>query len=104
MPLGEALLGVSRRLPLSAIPEDNGAAAIFALGARPFKIAIFQRVFLDVDGQPLFAGHQAWSTRHRPAPHHPVQPKPQLLIPTARALLLSRIVVHSASGCRDPQW
>ena len=67
MALGIAFVGVTHRRPGAAIPDDDGAAAIFALGDRALEIAIGERVVLHMHGEPLVARHQARAPCHRPA-------------------------------------
>jgi hypothetical protein len=44
---------VALRFPGAAIPYDDGAAAVLALGNRSFEGAVFERVVLDLDGEAL---------------------------------------------------
>ena len=52
-------VGAFVRSPPSAIPEHDGAAAVFALRDDPFEVAVFERVILDLNGEVFFAGHES---------------------------------------------
>ena len=56
MALGEALVRVADRRPCPPVPDDDGAAAIFALGDRALEVGVFERMVLDCDREPLLAG------------------------------------------------
>ena len=55
------------------INRTVGAAAIFALGDRPFEVAIFQRVVLDLDSEALVVRIERGPPRHRPGFEHAVE-------------------------------
>src|SRR5258708_37153932 len=63
---------VVRRLPGAVIPQEDGAAAILALGDDAFEPAIVERMVLDMHGQALLAGVEARSLGNRPALQDPV--------------------------------
>ncbi len=49
---------VALGLPVAAIPQHHRAAAVLALGDRPFEVAVVQRVVLDLHGEALVGGVQ----------------------------------------------
>src|SRR6185503_13561593 len=57
---------VADRLPLAAIPEQDGSGAVLALGNGPFEGAVFDRVVFDLHGEPLLARVQAGAFGHGP--------------------------------------
>src|SRR5674476_407496 len=63
---------VDLRYPGALVPDDDRAAAIFALGNGALERRIVDRVILDMHGQPLFMRIEARAARHRPAPQYAV--------------------------------
>ncbi len=99
MPLGIAFLGVVDRRPSPAIPDDHGAAAIFALGDGAFEAAIVQRMVLDMDRQALLARNQARPLGHGPALEHPIHLQPQIVMQPAGGVFLDDEAVASGGLC-----
>ena len=62
-----ALRRVVERFPCPAVPKEDGATAVFALGDDTFKIAVLDGMVFDVNGQSLFAGDERRSLGDRPA-------------------------------------
>jgi hypothetical protein len=88
-PLAVRRLGVRiKRDPGSAIPQHDGSAAIFALGNDPFELAIIERVVFDMDGEPLLPRVEARSLRHRPALQNAVELEAEIIMQSARGMLL----------------
>ena len=58
MALGEALVRIADRRPGSAVPDEDGPAAILALRNCPFEPAVFERMILDFDREPLLSGDE----------------------------------------------
>src|SRR5215472_16954450 len=56
-------IGIERR-PAAAIPDHRGAGAILALGDDSFEAAIFERMVLDMNREPLFSGIGTRPFRH----------------------------------------
>src|SRR5262245_33332021 len=54
------------RHPEPAVPEHDGAAAVFAFGDRSFKVAIIQGMVFHLHGQSLVAGIARGSFGDRP--------------------------------------
>ncbi len=46
----QAFVGIPERRPRSIVPDDDRAAAVFALGDRALEIGIFERMVFDGDG------------------------------------------------------
>src|SRR3984893_13850987 len=75
-------------LPISAAPELNRPAAIFALGDRSLEVPIIERVILDLDREPLIMGIERWPAGHGPRFKDPVELKPKIVMqPRCRMLL-----------------
>ena len=56
-PFGKAASAIiALGLPIAAVPELHGAAAILALGNRAFEIAVVERMILDLDRQAFVRG------------------------------------------------
>src|SRR5436190_2178518 len=55
------------RGPDTAVPQQDGAAAILALRDDALEAAIIERMVLDMDREPLFARIEARPLRDRPA-------------------------------------
>ena len=59
MALLHALVRIVFRRPGAAVPDHHGAAAVLALRDGAFEFVVFDRMILDVDGEPLVARHEA---------------------------------------------
>ena len=66
----------------------TGSGAILALGNGAFEIRIVERVILDGDRQPLFAGHKARPARHRPALQRAVDLEAEVVVQPSRVVFL----------------
>src|SRR5688500_5861078 len=65
--LAQGLVGVALvGSPEPAIPQHDCAAAVFSLGDRPFKIAVVERMILNLDGEALVAGIEGRPFGDRP--------------------------------------
>src|SRR5262249_13884084 len=85
-------------MPRSTIPDQHGAAAIFPLRDGSLESVVFNRVVLDVDGETLFAGDQAWPARDRPALHHAVQLHAQIVMQPTRGMFLYDVAASLAAA------
>ncbi len=85
----QAFVRIADRRPRAPIPNDDGAAAVFAFGDRSFKIGVFQRVVFDGDREPLFAGDQARAPSHRPTLQNAVQRQAEIVVQPGRVVLLN---------------
>ena len=90
----EVALGVSRmrvgieRGPAAAIPDHRRPGAVLPGGNDALEPAIFERMVLDMDRQPLFRGVGARTLRHRPALQDAVELEPEIVMQPARGVLL----------------
>ena len=84
----QAFVRIVERLPGAAVPQHDGAAAILALRDGAFEAAIFERVVLGVDGEPLLRRIEARPARHRPAFQDAVELKPEIVVEARRGVLL----------------
>ncbi len=55
MTLGIPFVRIADGLPRAAVPDHDGAAAIFALRDGALEAVVVDRMILDMDGEPLFA-------------------------------------------------
>ena len=99
--LGQRLLGrPAFGLPIAAIPELDGSAAILAFGNRAFEIAIIERMVLDLDRQALVMRIERGPSRHRPGLEHAVEFEPKIVMEPRRIVLLD----HEARPIRRPAF
>ncbi|MBB4482288.1 hypothetical protein GGE46_004901 [Rhizobium etli] len=89
--LEKGLLGArsSLRLPITAIPQHDCAAAILAFRNRTFEIAIIEWMVLDLDRQALVVWIERWTLGDGPALEHAVELEPQVVVQTCRIVLLN---------------
>jgi hypothetical protein len=97
MTLLVALVRVALGVPMAAVPDHHGAAAILSLRDRALEAVVFDRMILDMDREPLLAGNEARTARHRPALHHAVELEPQIIMQAARGVLLNDEAIALAS-------
>src|SRR5690606_3009881 len=91
MALGIAFLGIAKGRPRAPVPEDDRAPSVLALRDGAFEIAIVERMILDMDGETLLAGNQAWALGDRPALERAVHLEAQIVVQAARRVLLDQI-------------
>src|ERR1019366_6238865 len=91
MAFGVAFVRVASRLPTAAIPDHDRAATVLTLGDRALERVVFDRMILDMDGQPLLTRHQARSAGDGPAFHHAVELQAQIVVQAASGMLLDDI-------------
>src|ERR1700730_7933740 len=85
------LVGIAHRMPMAAIPDHDGPAAVLALGNRALERVVFDRVILDVDCQALVARNQARPAGHGPALHHAVKLESKVVVQPTGGMLLDDI-------------
>ncbi len=97
MPFLQSLVRIAFRMPLPAIPDHHGTAAIFALRDAPFELVVFNRVVLDVNGKTLLARNEARPARDRPALHDAVEFQPQVVMQPPGGMFLDHVAIALAS-------
>ena len=75
-------------LPISAVPELNRPAAIFALGDRSLEVPIVERVILDLNREPLVMGIERWPAGHSPRFKDTIELKPKIVMQPRCGMLL----------------
>src|SRR5262245_50618531 len=80
--------GLLVRRPEAAIPEHNGATAVFALGNRPLEVAVVERMVLDLDRQSFVARIAGGPLGYRPGLEYPVVLEAQVVVQAGRCVLL----------------
>ena len=80
----ESFVRLFKRLPDPAIPHDNGAGPVVALGNDAFEVAVLERVVLDFDGQALVRRVGGRSFGNGPGFEHPVHLQPQIPVQARR--------------------
>jgi hypothetical protein len=91
VPLAIAELGIELRRPGALVPHHHRAGAIFALRDHALEVAIFQRMVLDMDREPLLVGDEARPFRHGPALEDAVQLQAEIVVHPARGVLLDDV-------------
>ena len=81
-------------LPFAEIPEHDGSAAVLAFGDGALKIAIFDRVIFDLDGETLVGGEVAGALCDGPAFQDAIPGKTEVVV-EAR----SRVLLHDEGQC-----
>ena len=94
---GEIAVGVAGRLPGSVIPKHDGAAAILPLRDGSLKVAVIQRMILDLHRQRLSSGFMTGPVRHRPALENAIQLQPKIVVKPGRLVLLDQIGLTATS-------
>ena len=85
-------------MPSAAVPDHDGAAAIFSLRDGALESVVLDGMVLDVDRKPLLARDEAWAARHRPALHDAVKLEPQVIMQPPRRVLLDDELIALRSG------
>jgi hypothetical protein len=75
-------------LPISAVPELNRPAAIFAVGDRSLEVPIIERVILDLDREPLIVGIERRAARHSPRFKDTIELKSKIVMQLRCRMLL----------------
>ncbi len=74
--------------PGAAVPQLDGAAAVFSARNGPLEITVVERVILDLDGQAFLRRVQGGPSRHRPRFEDPVELESQIVVQAPRGVLL----------------
>ncbi len=87
--LGIALCRIALRPPESAVPDHDGAPAIFPFRNDPFEIAIIDGVIFDMDGKALDLRIEARPFRDSPAFVNAVEFETEVVMKPARSVFLN---------------
>src|SRR5690606_33383481 len=79
---------VAYRFPAALIPQHDGTAAIFAFRNDAFETAIFQRMVLGADGEPLVGGVGGGAPGDRPALEDAVELEAEIIVQPRGVVLL----------------
>ena len=82
-------LGVALGVPVTAVPDDHGAAAVLALRDRPLEFGVLDGVILDVDGEALIGGVEARTLGDRPAQQDAVELEAKVVMQARGGVLLN---------------
>src|SRR3954447_20964597 len=96
MALLEASMRITLGLPPATVPDQHGAAAIFAFRDGAFELVVFDRMVFDLHREPLLARHQTRAPRRRPALHHAVEFEPQIVVQPGGSVFLDDELVALA--------
>ena len=83
------------RLPITAVPQHDRAAAILTLGNRPFEVAVIERMIFDLDRKPLVMGIERRPFGDSPGFENAIQLEPQIVVEAGGVVLLND---ESATG------
>jgi hypothetical protein len=83
---------IAFRMPAAAIPDHDRAGAI-TLRYRALELVVVDRMVLDLDREALLGWIKAGPAGYRPALHDPVELEPQIIMETARRMLLDHITM-----------
>src|SRR5690606_24170368 len=86
--LREALVGIGLGHPVAAVPDDDGARAVLALGNHAFERRVLERMILGLHREPALARIEARPLRHGPALQHAVVLEPEVIVEPPRVVLL----------------
>ena len=100
--LGQLLVRVAVGRPAAAIPDDDAAGAVLALGDAALELGVVERVVLDVHGEALVVGRQARAPGDGPALQHAIELEAQIVMQPARGVLVhdEQIARSCAAACR----
>ena len=96
----ERLVRVFERDPDAAVPHDRLAGAVVALGDHAFEVGVLDGMVLDLHGEPLLAGIERRTFRHRPRAQHAAVLEPQVVVEAARRVLLDAEEARMRPGRR----
>src|SRR5215467_12853643 len=99
-----ARVRVALRVPAAAIPDHDGAAAIFPLRDGSLEGVVFDRMIFHVDGKAFFARHETRAAGDRPTLHHPVELEPQVIMQTPGGVLLDDELISLGSMRAPPRF
>src|SRR5262245_43841726 len=76
------------RHPEAPVPQHDGAATIFALRNRAFKVAVVEWMILDLDGQAPIAWIERRPLRDGPGLENAIDLQPQIVVKPGGSMLL----------------
>jgi hypothetical protein len=93
---------VAARLPGAAVPEHDRSGAILFLRDDSFELAVFERMILDMNCEPLVRRIEAWALRDRPALERPVELEPEVVVHATSRMLLDYKAQSVRGAARFP--
>src|SRR5258708_22241836 len=99
-----ARVRVALRVPAAAIPNHDGAAAIFPPRDGSLEGVVFDRMIFHVDCEALLVRNETRAAGDRPALHHPVELEPQVIMQTPCGVLLDDEVISLGSMRAPPRF
>src|SRR5579883_3495096 len=98
MTFGIAAVRIAFGNPPAAVPDHDGAAAVFALRYRSLERVVLDRMILDLHSEALLVGIETWTARHRPTLHHTVELEQKIVVQRACGILLYHIMIALAAS------
>ena len=84
--------------PCAAVPNNDGATAVLALGDRALERGVVDRVILDLDRQALLRRVRGRAARDSPGFEHSAKFKPQVVVQPGRGMFLHDELVRLDGG------
>jgi hypothetical protein len=78
--LRSALLDLTKKLIISAIPDHHSSRSIHPLRYNPFKINVFQWMIFYQNRKPLLSGIHRWPLRNSPGTETPVHFQTKVIV------------------------
>src|ERR1700721_300646 len=75
-------------VPIAAIPNHHGAAAVLPLRNGPFEVAVIQRMVFDLDREPLFRRVEGRALCNCPGLENTVELEPKVVMQMRGRMLL----------------
>src|SRR5688572_17800345 len=105
LPLSERFGGVVLfRIPGAAVPDDDGAPAIFALRDVPFKRRIFNWMIFDLHGQPFVCGVKRRPFGNSPGFEGAVEFQTEIKVQSSGGVLLYHEGMHAFDSANPARW
>src|SRR5215813_13497857 len=98
-----ARVRVALRVPASAVPNHDGAAAVLSPRDGSLECVVFDRMIFHVDGKALLVRNEARAAGDRPALHHAVEFEPQVVVQTPRGVFLDDELISLGLVCAPPR-
>ena len=84
------------RLESAFVPDGDLPRSVVAGGDRAFKLAVFERVILGLDGQPPVCGIERRSLGHRPGRQHALHLEPEVVVQPPGVVFLHHEAISTA--------